>query len=122
MSPLSNLIELCRLWAKLSASECEAIQMEDWKSVADAQSKKNLLQSKISDSAAACTVEERCSAEIKELSSALVASEKTNQRLLETIRSAAEKRRVRLGGVARNLRKIHGSYAQQPSTVWQSYS
>ena len=122
MTPYSQLIELYADWRKLSDQECEALRHQNWGRVAESQARKKSLQDVISTVFKTCTVEQRRSAQIKEILSELIQSEQANQQLLERIRKTAEKERGDLGGVARTLRRIHGSYGQQPQTVWHSYS
>jgi hypothetical protein len=122
MTPYFKLMELYADWRKLSADECEGLEQQNWGRVAEAQSRKKILQDGISVLFKTCTVEQRRSAQIKEILSELIKSEQANQRLLEKFRNTAEKERGNLGGIARTLRRIQGSYGQQPQTVWHSYS
>src|SRR5258708_1622800 len=122
MSTVSQLIELYQEWGQASLFEREALKQENWKRVAECQSKKELLQEQISVCANTCSSEDRKSPRIKQILSDLISAQQENKKLLDKIREGAEQQRFILGGVARNLRRIQGSYGQQPLAVWQSYS
>jgi tRNA G18 (ribose-2'-O)-methylase SpoU len=122
MSSIAQLIDLYQEWGQWSALEHEALQKEDWKSISECQSKKELLQERITACANVCSLEQRSSPRVKEILSSLISAQLVNKRLLEKIRGAAHEQRLVLSGVARNLRRIHNSYGHQPSALWQSYS
>ena len=119
---VSQLIELYQEWGGLSSAEHEALTREDWKRVSECQGKKDDLQGRISDCRSLCTPEQRNSPRVKQILSDLILAQQANKQLLEKIQDTAEQQRFILGGVARNLRRIHNSYGQQRLAVWQSYS
>jgi len=114
-----DLLDAYREWRRIAIAEGRAIQMRDWRLVLDCQEFIKNLQPKI----AALTVEASEEwnnnrrppphAVIRSLVLELIAINRRNQELLETIRSRASNHLDQLAQTGRNLKRLQRSYASR---------
>jgi hypothetical protein len=124
MNSREQIASLLKEWGRLTEAEGSAIEEGSWNNLANVQSDKRSLQSKLSEllanekSSSGGDFRSNFKPEVRRL----LSMEAQNADLLS---AAVEKLREIQGGLertSRNLRRVQGSYGLKREGVWNSYS
>ncbi|MBI2949667.1 MAG: hypothetical protein HYY23_18690 [Verrucomicrobia bacterium] len=117
-------------WKKLTLTENELIQSNDWNALEQLQSKKSLLQQSIEKleeefSQSALIPEERKVQErkrLKQLATELLLLEKKNEAILSERIAEADRELKNSNKTIQSLRHVQKAYGTGKSFFWQAYS
>jgi hypothetical protein len=126
MTPETDLLEAYRRWRQWTEVEGLAIGGEDWPKVTECQAAKRELQPIIlrrtSDVLSGMPDPTEFHRRIRPVVQELITLEHHNSEILGRKHEELTCRKAELSRSARNLRRLHGCYAQAAPPNWQSFS